>query len=191
VIPINTARFARVPLAAALLGLCSFVSPASAQKIKIDFDHEADFSHIRTYEWRTHPIFEKQPELRELYATGIQLVLQAGNAEFPKRGLHPADSSPDVFVSFFLHAKDAEKITTTIDSGPWWGGYGWYAPPVWTTTSIEYYKEGMMVLDIIDARTSKLLWRAYCGDQIEDMTERHKNINKAVRKALDRFPPKR
>jgi hypothetical protein len=166
-------------------------APAFGQKIKIDFDSEADFSHIRTYEWRIHPIFEKQPELRQLYATGIQLVLQAGNTELPKRGLHPADSSPDVFITFFLHAKDAEKTVTTIDSGPFWAGYGWYAPPVWTTTSIEYYKEGMMVLDIIDARTSKLLWRAYCGDEIDDMSNRHKNINKAVRKALDRFPPKR
>jgi hypothetical protein len=105
--------------------------------------------------------------------------------------LHPADSSPDVFVTFFLHAKDAQRETTTFDPGPWWGGYGWYAPPVWTTTSIDYYKEGMLVLDIIDAATSKLLWRAYCGDQVHDMADRHKVINKAVRKAFDRFPPKR
>jgi hypothetical protein len=105
-----------------------------------------------------------------------------------KRGIQPADTSPDVFVTFFLHANAGQSIRI-VDSGAY-GWYGWYGSPSWTTTEIDSYLEGMLVIDIVDARSSALLWRAYCGDRIRDMRTRDKNIASAVKKALERFPPK-
>ena len=183
-----------MPSGLRLLVVCCFVVPvAFGQKVKIDFDPDTDFSGIRRYQWRTHPVFEKNPEMRERYAVGTEIVLEAGNTQFLKKGLQSVDSSPDVFVTFFIVAHDAQRTTTTIEPSPWWGpygSYGWYAAPVWTSTQTEFYKEGMLVMDIVDAKTSKMIWRAYCGDQVTDMRTRHKNINSCVRKSLDRFPPK-
>jgi len=68
--------------------------------VEIQYDNQADFSRPRRYQWRTHPVLEKNPELQEIYSTGIQLVLEAGNSELMKRGLQPDDSSPDVFDTF-------------------------------------------------------------------------------------------
>jgi len=48
----------------------------------------------------------------------------------------------------------------------------------------------MLVLDVVDAATSKLIWRPYATDTIRYMRNRDKNIDATVRKALDRFPPK-
>jgi hypothetical protein len=97
-----------------------------------------------------------------------------------------------MFVTFFLAAKDSQRTTTSfVDPGPWWGpGYGWYAIPSWTVTETEYYLTGMLVIDIVDATSMKLLWRAFCGDEVTDMRNRHKNINSAVKKALEKFPPR-
>jgi hypothetical protein len=159
---------------------------AGRTKTKVEFDHEADFSQIRTYQWRTHPLFEKNPALRDDYTVGIHLVLNAGNEQLPKRGLTPVDSSPDVFVTFFILGKSIEKeVTTSGGFGP-----GWYAPSVWTTTEIENYVDGTLVMDIVDAKTTKLLWRAYCGAQVKDWNNRHKVIEGAARTALSRYPPK-
>jgi hypothetical protein len=167
------------------------VSPAAGQKIKVEFDPHTDFSRLRLYQWRTHPVFEKHPDLKESYGTAIQLVLQEGNAQLVKRGLQPDDSAPDVFVTFLLQATAGSQTVTTSSPDPWWGaGYGWYAPATWTTTTIENYLQGMLVLDIVDAHTSKLLWRAYCGEKIEDFRKRDKDIKSVVKKALERFPPK-
>ena len=55
---------------------------------------------------------------------------------------------------------------------------------------VENYLEGILLLDIVDAKTNKLLWRAACKVKIEDMSERHKNIEDTVKKALKSFPPK-
>jgi hypothetical protein len=165
---------------------------AHGQKIDVEFDPEADFSRMRLYQWRTHPVFEKHPDLNEAYSTAIQLVMQEGNAELMKRGLQPVDSSPDLFVTFLLQATPGSRMVTTVSPDPWWGaGYGWYSPATWTTTTVENYLQGMLVLDIVDARSSKLLWRAYCGKKIEDFRNRDKDIKAVVRKALQRFPPKR
>jgi hypothetical protein len=171
-------------------------SAASAQKVNIDYDKQADFSHIRRYQWRTHPMYEKNPELREQYSVAIQLVQQSGNKALPKRGYQPTNSTPDVFITFFVTANLGEQTTTTFDSVPWYGpgygyGYGWYAAPVWTTTTTEQFIDGNLVIDIVDAKTSKLLWRAYCSDKITDMSNRDKNIDDVVRKAFGKFPPKK
>jgi hypothetical protein len=172
-----------------LLG-CLLLAPlVLAQKVTIDYDKDADFSRLQRYQWRVHPAFEKSPELRELYSTGIQLVLQAGNRELMKKGLRPSDGPPDVFVTFFLSAKDNQEVRTVTEFVPG-GWYGWYGQPTWTRTEVDYHKAGMLVLDIVDAATSKLLWRAYCSDTIKDMRKRDENINSTVKKAFDRFPPK-
>jgi hypothetical protein len=173
-----------------LIGCCLAVPATNAQKVKIEFDQEADFSRVRSYEWRDHPVFEKHPELKEVYATGIQIVLTNGNSLLMKQGLKPADSQPDVYVTFFLHATTGHDVRY-VDYGGWWGaGYGWYGPPSWTTVEIDNFLSGMLVMDIVDAKTSRLLWRAYCGDKVRDFANRHKNINDMLKKALRQFPPK-
>jgi len=172
-----------------LLGCLLLAPSVHAQRINVDFDKEVDFSHIKRYQWRTHPAYEKHPELKGKYATGIQLVLEAGNTQLMKKGLRPSDRPPDVFVTFYLAAEDDVTTRTITEAAPgaW---YGWWGMPTWTYTEVDYFKSGVLVLDVVDAATSKLIWRAYCTDTVRDMAHRDKNINDAVRKALDKFPPK-
>jgi len=176
-------------VAVCLLACLLLSSSMRAQRVDIDFDKDADFSHIKRYQWRSHPAYEKHPELKEKYATGIQLVLEAGNQQLMKKGLRPSEGPPDVFVTFYLAAEDNAAMRTVIDaaSSAW---YGWFAVPIWTHTEVDYFKSGVLVLDVVSAATSKLIWRAYCSDTVRDMAHRDKNINDAVRKAFDKFPPK-
>lgn len=174
-----------------LLGLlvCGLLPrPAPAQKVIVQAEPGVDFSKIRTYQWRSHRVLEKNPELKQIYSTGIQLVLDAGNTELMKRGYQPVEESPDVYVTFFILAKGVQELKTVDVTA--WDGYWWYAAPTWTYTEIEEYVRGMIVIDIVDARTSKLIWRASCGDNVKDFRKRDKNIDKAIHKAFERFPPK-
>jgi hypothetical protein len=172
-----------------ILGCILLPSPVCAQKVKIEVNPSADLSRVHRYEWRTHPLFIKYPELKEQYSVAIQLVMGAANQQLMKKGVQPVESSPDVYLTFFVGAKEIQKTRTDIVD-TWGGWYGWYAPPVWTVTSTEQYIDGMLVMDMVDPRTSELTWRAYCWDSIRDMRNRHKNIESAVRKAFNHFPPK-
>jgi Domain of unknown function (DUF4136) len=160
-----------------------------AQKVNVDFNPAFDFSKVHTYHWKVHPAFEKHPEWRDDYAVAIQLILGDANEQLMKKGLQPVDFAPDVFITFLVSARDMQEIKTEVYD-TWGGWYGWYAPPPWTVTTVENYKEGSLVIDMVNAKNSELVWRAFCWDSVRDMKERHKNVKSVVKKAFDRYPPK-
>ena len=55
---------------------------------------------------------------------------------------------------------------------------------------VDNYIEGTLVLDFVDATTKELAWRAYCKGSIRNPHKKDKVINKAVKKAIKKFPPK-
>jgi len=170
----------------ALLALCG-----KAQSVKIDFNRNFDFSKVHRYEWRTHPIFEKHPELRDQYSTAIQLVMNATNKQLMKKGYQSVTSTPDVFLTFFVTGKDVTRTyTDMIGPGVGYGWYGWYTPPVWTVTRSEQYLEGTLLMDMVDPKDTQLIWRASATDSVKDFRNRDKNVDAAVKKIFSKFPPK-
>ncbi len=179
----------------ALAAVFFVIAPgAIAQKIKVDSTPGFDFTSYKRYQWRTHPVFEKKPALADTYQVGIQLVKIAVNRNLIKRGLQSVEASPDFYITFFLTAEQEQDVDVISSGGGYgWGGwYGWssYYYPSWTETVVTNYISGMLVLDFVDAKTNELVWRAYCSGEIRDWGNRDKVVNKAVEKALKRFPPK-
>ena len=177
----------------ALFALCAaFALSGNAQKVNVDFDQNFDFSKVHHYEWRTHPIFEKHPELRDQYSTAIQLIMNATNQQLMKKGYQPVSGTPDVFLTFFVTARDMSRTYTDMLSSPGYGfgWYGWYAPPVWTVTRTEQYLEGTLVMDMVDPKDTKLIWRGSATDSVKDFRNRDKNVDSAVKKIFKKFPPK-
>ncbi len=74
-------------------------------------------------------------------------------------------------------------------------GYGWYHPwwgPNRRYTNISYYKEGTLVIDIVDSKNKELVWRGTGTDVVRnynDGTEMQEDIDDAVEKILANFPP--
>jgi hypothetical protein len=179
-----------LPFCAICLVLAQF---AHAQKVKVDFDQSFDFSKVHRYQWRTHPIFEKHPELRDRYSTAIQLVMNATNQQLMKKGYQSVSGTPDVFLTFFVTARDMTKTYTDLigPSGYGYGWYGWYMPPAWTVTRTEQYLEGTLLMDMVEPKATQMIWRASATDSIEDFRNRDKNVDSAVKKIFKKFPPKR
>jgi len=151
-----------------------------AQRVKTNFDKSVDFSHFHTYSWRQHPAFERKPELQEQFSVAIELITSAVNQGLTNKGFLRVEDSPDFYITFFITAKAMQDVRT-ISTGGWygWGGF-WY--PGWTEVMVSPYAEGTLVLDVVNASTKQLVWRAYCQDEIRDMKTRHENIEKAVKK---------
>ncbi len=160
---------------------------ALPQSVKTDYDKSVDFSKFHHYEWRDSPEFEKQPELKTHYAVGIDVVRSAVNKGLMAKGYTPVDFTPDFYVTIFMGSKGMTDVTT-LDTG--WYSWGTYWYPMWTSVMVTHYTEGMLILDFVDAKTKRLAWRAFCKDDIRDPKTRHENVERAVKKALKRFPPK-
>ena len=169
-------------------------STALAQKVFVDFDENFDFSTFRSYAWKTHPKMEEDPDL--LNSVGAELVRMAVNDQLMQAGFEPTEPEfADFYVTFFggrQQKKEVTAVATTVygGGGGWYGRGGPYWANGWTNVMVKNYVEGTLVLDFVDVKTKQLAWRAYCKGAIRNPSKRDKIINKAIKKALKKFPPK-
>ena len=161
-----------------LLAVFTVSTIALAQEVKTDYDHHANFSQYHTYYWErvktTDPLWENR--IRE----AVDHALQA-------KGWQRVDNGGDVALTAVGSTHNEREYQTFYDGmGGWrWGGFGE------TTTQVENYPVGSLVLDMYDARGKQLVWRGVSSDSLSENPEKNeKKLDKAVDKMLDHFPPK-
>jgi hypothetical protein len=95
-------------------------------------------------------------------------------------------SDGDIALTAVGSAQNQKEYQTFYDGlGGWrWGGFGE------TTTTVQNYRVGTLVLDMYDAKTKQLVWRGAASDTLSDKEEHNeKDLDKAVDKMLKDFPP--
>jgi Domain of unknown function (DUF4136) len=160
-----------------LVAVLAIGSYALAQEVKTDYDHHANFSQYHTYYWAkiktTNPLWQSR-------------IQDAVDHELQAKGWQRVDNSGDVAITAVGSAHNQQEYQTFYDGlGGWrWGGFGQ------TTTQVENYPVGSLVLDFYDAHTKQLLWRGVSSDSLSDNPEKNeKKLDKAVAKMLSHFPP--
>ena len=174
-----------------------FLLPAlMAQTVKVEISGSFDFVHHKHYAWRPHPMMARSGQA-DRFSVATQLVENYVNEALMKKGFVPDDLVPEFFVTRYVTARTGSELETVPAAGYGTGYYmwpgSWYAwSPTWfgawDTHEVKYL-EGILVLDIVDAAKKELVWRATGKDRIENMKERHENIQKVVDKAMKKFPP--
>jgi hypothetical protein len=168
-------------IAAIVLALASI----SFADTKTDYDHGVNFYKYRTYAWK-----EPSPD------TGIvrnSLVLSriegAVNEKLAEKGLRRDDQNPDIYLATHVSARTVQDVNYWPADG--WGygwGWGWGWGPNVTVTP---YVEGTIVIDMLDAKTNRLVWRAIStktGSSLIDV-QKEKKVDKMVADAFKHFPP--
>ncbi|HZW92493.1 MAG TPA: DUF4136 domain-containing protein [Candidatus Eremiobacteraceae bacterium] len=161
----------------ALLAVLVVSAPALAQDVKTDYDHHANFSQYHTYYW------EKVKTTDPLWQSRIQ---DAVDHALQAKGWQRVDNGGDVAVTAVGSTHNEREYQTFYDGlGGWrWGGFGE------TTTQVENYPVGSLVLDLYDVHNKQLIWRGVSSDTLSNNTEKNeKKLDKAVDKMFDHFPP--
>jgi hypothetical protein len=164
-------------LALPVIGLLAIATAGLAQDVKTDYDHHANFSQYHTYYWEkvktTDPLWERR-------------IQDAVDHELQAKGWQRVDSGGDVALAAVGSARDQQEYRTFYDGlGGWrWGGFGE------TTTQVENYRVGSLVLDFYDARTKQLIWRGVAQDTLSEKPEKNeKKLEKSINKMFEHFPP--
>jgi hypothetical protein len=169
-------------LALGLLAGCSSLT------VNYDYDTNVDWSKHKTWAWmgkQGGPAAGQSPELD----SGLldQRIRSSVEYEMEARGMTPSDE-PDVFVIYHLGSE--EKIQVT-DWGYRYSDYYWgYGG---RQIDVHQYTEGMLVIDIVDAETTNLVWRGI-GQKVIDRTQKspdevQANLDKIVNKIMASYPP--
>lgn len=188
-------RKSRSAIAVALaLGVLWTVQPdAASVKARSDFDKTFDFKSMHTWQWADDPgqviLARTQGEDKDAVRRRAEpIILEAVAAEMPKRGVTLATSAPDLTVAYYL--------AMTIGADAQWMGQ--FAPTNWglplfapSTSSLQAVERGALVLDLSSG--GKVVWRGIgeAGFTMDlDMKKREALLRDAVKKVLERYPPK-
>lgn len=165
-----------IALAGALAG-CSSISTT------YDFDTRVDFSEFHTFDWMPEqPVTISDP--RREQAVRDQFV-----AALETRGFEKVAHDADFRLVMYAGAEGNIQVSAF--------GYG-YGPrsTFWGPTAgfVETYayRDGTLVLDVVNAETNELAWRGTAQGVIDasmNPQDRQKLITEAIDKMLKKFPP--
>ena len=168
-----------------VLGLVA--SPALAQKIIIDYDHDYDFSKDETFQYvNTEESNASNPMMADRIEALIKQKLKEGGAT-------EVTENPDLYVTYHITTEQQTSYTTSSFGyggyyGGWGGyggyGYGGYGPGMTSsTTTAHNYTEGTLIIDAYDGAEKKMIWRATGTVTVKDQPEKQiKQVEKILNK---------
>jgi Domain of unknown function (DUF4136) len=178
---------------ACLLMLALSLTACTSFNVKTDHDATADFSSFKTFAFAgpadenkggiyDNSLMQKRIEsavVRELVGKGLRQVA--------------LDEPQDLLVHYWVNVQDKQRLesggtSVGVARGPR-GGYGWGAGYGGGVTTYDY-KEGTLILDLIEPAKKQLVWRATIVGTLQDSTKDNVELgNKAIAKAFESYPP--
>ena len=166
---------------------------AHAQSVRVNWSKRAAFSDYKTYQW-----IPSQNDNHPFYRQYVGVYV---NYDLKKKGLQrvSASQSPDLLVTYhFLTQEMTDTETYGFGDGGWggWGGWGMGGMGMggmYDSTTTEVPRTmGMLTLDIIDARTRKIIWRGQATEDnvVKNSKGEEKDVAKSIHKMLEHYPPK-
>jgi len=170
-----------------LLLLASLTTGCAFVKLQTDYKPNKDFSQYETFCWLQGCEFVYLgPEYFEDF-NNVELIREAVVEELISKGFEQDSNQPDFLVNFQIIAEEKTAITSSYAIEDINGERPWIP---FNDQEIRYYIEGSLVIDIIDAQTSEIVWRSYGVQYFEHQEKINENkIRRAVRAALKDFPP--
>lgn len=160
-----------------ITGLLCLGTLAIAQDVHFDYDHSANFSAYKTYQWVASPGGGAPNQLMD------QNIKRAIDAQLVLKGLQRVDSGGDLHIAYQA-AIDQEKQFDGWGSGPrWWGT---------TRVTSSTIDIGKLVVDIFDPAKKQLVWRGSAAKTLDikkDPEKNYQNLQKAMAKLFKSFPP--
>jgi hypothetical protein len=174
----------RTAVAALLLAACSSVT------VSTDYDPGADFAGLKTWAWLP----------RKAGATGDprldstlvhERIRHAVETQLAARGYEKAAVARADFLVAYHTAVERKMDVDTIYRGYGYGRGAW-AWGAGHETMVYEYDQGTLLLDVLDPKAHRLLWRGSASAVVSEHStpeKRTKLVNEAVSRLLDRFPP--
>lgn len=177
------------------MGMMVLFSCAS-KNIAIDYDPSASFENLKTYNWVPGtPVKTGNIKLDSDTLLHSRIKKQIENW-LDTHGYKKVDVKfADFLVTYYVTVEKKTEILSINDyygyPGDW--GYGYYGyNGVYNRFYAYEYDYGTLIIDIVNSKTRKLIWRGSIGQQVYDRESPEKKIARiarAVDSVLRRFPP--
>lgn len=172
-----------------LLAVIFITACGSTVKVTTDYDKQNEFSKYKTFAF--YQLTDKGPGLSQLNQNRI---INAIKGEMIKKGFTENTSNPDILINATAIVKEKKEVSATTS---YYGYRGYYRPYAWgpgytgsTTYDVYEYKDGSLVIDIVDAASKQLVWQGTGNKEIDvPLKNADTEIPAAVTKIMAGFPP--
>lgn len=168
---------------------------ATGTQVRVDHDPKEDFQSLRSYAWAPATEEERVEKARD--SLTHERIQAAVDAHLATRGYAKvSETQADFLVTYTITLDRRTRASDSYMSVGYgrYGGHGGvgvgYGFPV--STTVEEYKVGTLIIDIIDAKQRRLVWRGSGERTLQEgqtSERRIEMINTAVNDILGRFPP--
>ncbi len=146
--------------------------------VKFDYDETIDFSRYETFGW-----LEQQGGSTTVGVPVSQVFFQtareSADAIMQKKGFRKVGAAPN--MGLVIHIGTGK----TIDVAAWGYSTGFEAG----RGGSAVYARGTLIIDIVDNRAKRLVWRGTASAVVNDAGQATTSIEQAVGSILGRFPP--
>jgi hypothetical protein len=178
-----------------VLGAVMFAGCTTQPRVETDHQADFDFSSLKTFDVAETKQDSKESILISPFT--LSHIHSALEGELAKRYQSAAaGAKPDFIVSY--HVVIEEKIDPrSYDDLYGFGYYGRgyrYPRPLFygAGTGLRVYNQGSLIIDIVDAKTEKPIWRGVSEKRLSrDMapTQQREVLSRAVTEVIAQFPP--
>ena len=167
-------------------------------RVVVDSNSRVDFNKYKTFAWMDSDVKAGQNPVyyNQLASESVENTMAS---VLKDKGLQEVKSRPNLLIGYHFFVEDKSRTVTTPASpiyGPYlgWGrwGYGGWGPGYWgwggQQSYQENYKAGTLVVDMVDARTRKLVWRGAVENAVADPTRITAQLTKEAERIAEKFP---
>jgi hypothetical protein len=173
-------RFFIAAVAALVLTGCATMNVSS------HVERSIDFAQFHTYDWGPadalptgDPRLDKNPFFHDYFQGAVEKQLAAKGFE------KSASGTPDLLIHY--HANVTRRFSVS-------GIHREYGPCTGDSCQprLNEYEAGTLVLDIVDTRTNKVIWRGWAQQSVDGVIDNQDGMREYVTKGaarmMERFP---
>lgn len=177
------------------------LAPAApeARKLKITTQQDKTFAFAGLKTWNWHPSGTGEVKLAltaesdpaKLKALADPVIVAAVEREMAGRGFTKTPDNPDLYVTYWLlvtMGQSSQQMGQFL--GPEWG----FPPFLASTTALQVYPAGTLLIDVLSRNAKDLVWRGAAQAEIDlqrQYPERKARLEAAIRDVMKKFPPKK
>lgn len=161
--------------------LLFILSACSSVNVNTDYDKKVDFAQYKTYAYYKNGI-----DKAEISDLDKKRILRAIDEVMTTKGFTKSETA-DMLIS--INAKSEQNVNVNNFNGGWGWGFGW--DPFWGgNTMVSTSTDGILTIDIIDAKLKELIWQGEgSGYLTKNVEKKDENVKLFVTEILAQFPP--
>ena len=175
-----------VPMALFAAGMLSMgvaTSSCATMDVSSHVERGADFTQYRTWEWGPadalptgDPRLDANPFFKDHLEGAVEKALASNRLQRAAAG-----ATPDLLIHY--HANISQRFQVNEPDVNCSGN---------CQANVIEYEQGTIVIDVMDTKTNRLVWRGWAQDSVQDTLNNQdrmeKQIEEAVSKMFVRFP---